>query len=71
MRSPKPRRKPSKTPKAAAANPDSDGERRRRIAEIAYSLGARRGFDGDTDEALQDWLEAERIVDQPKTGSSS
>jgi hypothetical protein len=71
MRSPKPRRKPSKNPKGVAANPDSDGERRRRIAEIAYSLGARRGFDGDTDQAREDWLEAERMVDRPKTGSLS
>jgi len=48
------------------ARPDhADGERRRRIAEIAYSLAARRGFDGDSDEAFEDWLTATEMVDQP------
>jgi len=63
MRSPKQPRKPAKNPPAAALNPEAAAERNRRIAEIAYSLGARRGFEGGTDEAREDWLEAERIVD--------
>jgi hypothetical protein len=41
----------------------ADDERRRRIAETAYSLGARRGFDGGSEEAFEDWLSATTIVD--------
>ena len=44
---------------------DAIGERRRRIAEIAYSLAVRRGFAGDSDEAFEDWLTATEMVDQP------
>ena len=42
----------------------ADRERRRRIAETAYSLGARRGFDGGSEQALEDWLSATSIIDQ-------
>jgi hypothetical protein len=56
-----------KSAKRAAAVKSSDADRKRRVAEIAYSLGARRGFDGDTDAAREDWLEAERIFDAEAT----
>ena len=42
----------------------AERERRRRIAETAYSLGARRGFDGGSEQALEDWLSATSIVDE-------
>jgi hypothetical protein len=54
-------------PGRVARDIDSNGERRRRIAEIAYSLAVRRGFDGDSDEAFEDWLTATEMVDQPAT----
>ena len=68
MRKSSPKAKSSKVPKHANQTPD--GDRHRRIAEIAYSLGARRGFAGDADEAREDWLEAERMVGEPEDGSS-
>ena len=43
-------------------DPDADAERRRLIAEVAYSLGVRRGFEGGIEQALHDWVEAEKIV---------
>lgn len=51
-------------PGRIAPDNDSDGERRSRIAQIAYSLAVRRGFDGDSDEAFEDWLAAMKMVDQ-------
>jgi hypothetical protein len=48
---------------------DSDRERRSRVAEIAYSLGARRGFEGDSDQAFDDWVAATKKVDH--AGSAS
>ena len=60
-----------KAPKIPSRIPrelDSDRERRRRITEIAYSRAVRRGFDGDSDQAFEDWLAAARIVDQPRAG---
>jgi hypothetical protein len=70
MRKSSPKAKPTMAPKGAAADQASDGDRHRRIAEIAYSLGARRGFAGGCDEAREDWLEAERVVDEGEVGSS-
>ena len=64
MRKSSPKVMSAKPPKADAANKFPDSDRQRRIAELAYTLGARRGFTGDTDEAREDWLEAERIVDE-------
>jgi hypothetical protein len=52
-------------PGHVARDNDSNDEKRRRIAEIAYTLAVRRGFDGDSDEALEDWLTATEMVDQP------
>jgi hypothetical protein len=52
-------------PGRIAPDNDSDGERRSRIAQIAYSLAVRREFDGDSDEAFEDWLTATEMVDQP------
>ncbi len=46
-------------------------ERRKRIASIAYSLAARRGFAGDSDDAFEDWSEAVRIVDEPAETDAS
>lgn len=34
------------------------------IAEAAYYLAERRGFNGDAESAYADWLQAERTVDQ-------
>ena len=70
MRKSSPKAKPSKAPKAVASDQVPDGNRHRRIAEIAYSLGARRGFAGGDDEAREDWLQAERMVDEAAAGSS-
>lgn len=38
--------------------------RRVMIADAAYFLAERRGFEGDESCACADWLEAERIIDQ-------
>jgi hypothetical protein len=57
-------------PSRVAREQDSDRERRSRIAEIAYSLGARRGFDGDSDEAFEDWVTATKKVDQAGSAAS-
>ena len=54
--SPKPR-------KTIASTPEADAERHRRVAALAYAIGARRGFEGGIDQARDDWLEAERTVD--------
>ncbi|MGE0315031.1 MAG: DUF2934 domain-containing protein [Lautropia sp.] len=39
-----------------------DASRRERIAQAAYYLAMKRGFDGD--RQVEDWLEAERLVDE-------
>jgi hypothetical protein len=67
MRKSSPKVKSSKAAEAVASTQAPDPDRQRRIAELAYTLGARRGFTGDTDEAREDWLEAERIVDKGTT----
>lgn len=56
---------------SAAPNDDAAIERRRRVAEVAYSLGLRRGFDGGAEQALYDWVEAEKIVDEREENAAS
>ena len=59
------------TPKAnppAAATLTAE-ERHRRIAEVAYSLAEKRGFQGGSPE--QDWLEAAAYVDNQEPGKAS
>lgn len=53
------------TESAGALGPE---ERERMIAEQAYLLAEQRGFAGDL--AMEDWLEAERIVDARLTAGS-
>ena len=55
-------RQPRATTKRSRGNAGRSGEdRAHRIAEAAYFLAGQRGFsDGDP---VQDWLEAERIID--------
>lgn len=60
-----------KPAKRKAVNKSDGADRKRRVAEIAYSLGARRGFEGDTDAAREDWLEAERLADLEASTASS
>jgi hypothetical protein len=55
---------PPRIPSRVAHERPADRERRRRIAETAYSLGARRGFDGGSEQALEDWLSATSMVDE-------
>ena len=63
----------SRTPRQArtsterpGGNPGAGGDRAHRIAEAAYFLAQQRGFsDGDP---VQDWLEAERMIDAMPTG---
>jgi len=64
MRKPARKAAASKKSKRVASAKAPDGDRQRRIAELAYAIGARRGFAGGTDEAREDWLEAERMVDR-------
>ena len=64
MRKSSPKDKSSKAPQTVVPKQATDPDRQRRIADLAYTLGARRGFAGDTDEAREDWLEAERLVDE-------
>ena len=45
----------------------SDAERQRRIAEAAYRKAQERGFGGD--RQLDDWLEAERELNQGHSGT--
>lgn len=49
------------SPAAPTGSRLSDEERQRRIAEAAYRRAQERGFGGD--RHLEDWLEAEREVD--------
>ncbi|HEY8521933.1 MAG TPA: DUF2934 domain-containing protein [Gammaproteobacteria bacterium] len=46
------------------SNEVSAERRRQMIAEAAYFRAQRRGFGGDEGDALRDWLEAEREVDE-------
>lgn len=51
---------------AAAGGSSSPEERHRMIAEQAYYLAERRGFDGD--RCLDDWLQAESEIDRRLAG---
>jgi len=44
------------------ARPDLQDDRQRRIAQVAYAIAERRGFAAGHE--LDDWLAAERMVDQ-------
>ena len=64
MRKSVPKSTPKKASKSVAVDKDSADDRHRRIAALAYSLGASRGFEGSSDEAREDWLQAEREIDE-------
>jgi hypothetical protein len=55
---------PKKAVKSVAIDKDASDDRHRRIAALAYSLGASRGFEGGSDEAREDWLRAECEIDE-------
>ncbi len=38
-------------------------ERQRKIAKTAYYIAEKRGFRGDAESQVQDWLMAEREID--------
>lgn len=50
---------------------DAQAEHRRRVAEVAYSLGASRGFAGGIEDAIDDWIRAEEIVEERGSGASA
>src|SRR4051812_5054777 len=50
--------------KNVASDKNAIDDRHRRVAALAYTLGARRGFEGSSDEAREDWLQAEREIDE-------
>ena len=60
-------RKKAATPskKASGAGDPSTVDRSRMIAEAAYYLAEQRGFSGG--DPVQDWLDAEAIIDQMQT----
>ena len=64
MRKSAPKSTSKKALKSVALDKDASDDRHRRIAALAYTLGARRGFEGSGDEAREDWLQAEREIDQ-------
>jgi DUF2934 family protein len=45
--------------------PDSQDDRQRRIAQVAYAIAERRGFAAGHE--LDDWLTAESMVDQRRS----
>lgn len=54
--------------KKSGGNPGGGGaDRAHRIAEAAYFLAQQRGFTGG--DPVQDWLEAERIIDGTPAGA--
>lgn len=42
----------------------SADQRQTMIAETAYYLAERRGFQGDEEDRIRDWLEAEAQIDE-------
>ena len=70
MRKSAPKPTPKKAAKSAVLDKDASDDRHRRIAALAYSLGASRGFEGSSDEAREDWLQAEREIDEADTKAS-
>lgn len=59
---------PKANPTPAAATLTAE-ERHRRIAEVAYALAEKRGFQGGSPE--QDWLEAAAYVDNQDAGRTT
>lgn len=55
------------TKKSSGTSRGRASERAHRIAEAAYYLAQQRGFSGG--DPVQDWLEAERIIDAGPTAS--
>lgn len=50
------------------AKPVSPGERQGMIAEAAYYLSERRGFTGNDEDQINDWLDAEQQIDAVLAG---
>ena len=57
-------------PTGAPRGSQREVETRRLVAEVAYSLGARRGFEGGLEQAFHDWIEAEKIVAKRARGQA-
>ena len=70
MRKAAPKSTPKKAAKSAVLDKEASDDRHRRIAALAYSLGASRGFEGSGDEAREDWLQAERQIDEADAKAS-
>lgn len=51
----------------AGGNSGGGADRAHRIAEAAYFLAQQRGFFGG--DPMQDWLEAERMIDAQSVGT--
>ena len=61
-------RQPRASAKRSGGNAGGGGEdRAHRIAEAAYFLARQRGFSGG--DPVQDWLEAERMIDSLSVGA--
>ncbi len=54
----------SHTARSTKAHSVSTEERERMIAEAAYYLGEKRCFEGGEEAMTQDWLQAERQIDE-------
>ncbi len=54
----------SHTARSTKAHSVSADEREQMIAEAAYYLGEQRGFEGGEEAMTQDWLQAERQIDE-------
>lgn len=56
------------SPRHSSANnrifDEIESKRQHMIAEAAYYLSERRGFQGDADTQFEDWLLAEREIDK-------
>ena len=62
----------SRSPRNRATNSvgdDSSADRSQMIAEAAYYLAEQRGFSGG--DPVQDWLDAELIVDQMQSSKGT
>ncbi len=53
----------SPTTRSIKSRSVSADEREKMIAEAAYYLGEQRGFEGGDEAMTQDWLQAERQID--------
>ncbi len=54
----------SHTTRSTKTHPITTDEREKMIAEAAYYLGEQRGFHGGEEAVTQDWLQAERQIDE-------